>query len=51
MWICHSIGCSSEVEGIADKPRTADHAQQLLTKLKAYDEGINGLQSYGGFYA
>lgn len=33
----------TELEGIADQPRTAEHAQQILTKLRAYDEAFRDL--------
>ena len=33
----------TELEGIADQPRIAEHARQMLTKLKAYDEAFRDL--------
>ena len=33
---CHS-GRVAELEGIADQPRTADHARQLLSRLKTHE--------------
>lgn len=35
--------CVGELEGLAGQPSTADHAHQLLTKLRAHDEEFKNL--------
>ena len=37
------ITCVSELESLADQPRTADHAQELLTKLQTIDSDFKKL--------